>query len=66
MFSLGSRSISARTTVSPPTPESNTPMGRCVRLFGFMLLVCCCGKKRIVHARQISERLPEIFVSIFR
>ena len=38
MFSLGSRSISARTTVSPPTPESNTPMGRCVRLFGFMLL----------------------------
>src|SRR5690606_18864247 len=28
MLSNGRRSISARTTVSPPTPESNTPIGR--------------------------------------
>ena len=28
MFSIGRRSIRARTTVNPPTPESNTPIGR--------------------------------------
>ena len=28
--SAGSRSISARATVSPPNPESNIPMGRCI------------------------------------
>jgi hypothetical protein len=52
MFSIGSRSISARTLVKPPIPESKTPMGRCLPIFSILLPICPKHTIRVLYTRH--------------